>query len=159
MRARPAAVTLMGRARARKHDTDLGNRLAGQAAGLPGRDGVLAVTGRRDAGELPDCGAPARAQVTGRAGAGDAGIGTVILIGDHEHVGADRGARRVREDPAAPVNLAGEKRATRAHGAGGGTRWHCAGIRAAQGRLMAWPAAGYCVLAAGGLRGEEDEQA
>ena len=116
MRARPAAVTLMGQARARKHDTDLGNRLAGQAAGLPGRDGVLAVTGRRDAGELPDCGAPAREQVTGRAGAGDAGIGTgigtVILIGDHEHVGADRGARRVREDPAAPVNLVGEMRVT-----------------------------------------------
>ena len=46
------------------------------------------------------------------AGAGDAGIGTVILIGDHEYVFEDRGARRVREDPAAPVNLAGEMRAT-----------------------------------------------
>jgi hypothetical protein len=28
-----------------------------------------------------------------------------------------------------------------------------------RGRVMAWPAAGYGVLAAGGLRGEEDEQA
>ena len=27
------------------------------------------------------------------------------------------------------------------------------------GRVMAWPAAGYGVVAAGGLRGEEDEQA
>ena len=111
MRARPAAVTLMGQARAREHDTDLGNRLAGQAAGLPGGDGVLAVTGRRDAGELPDCGAPAREQVTGLAGAGDAGIGTVILIRDHEYACQDRGARRVREDRAAAVNLAGEMRA------------------------------------------------
>ena len=32
------------------------------------------------------------------------------------------------------------------------------GIRGARGRVMAWPAAGYG-LAAGGLRGEEDEQA
>ena len=31
--------------------------------------------------------------------------------------------------------------------------------RGARGRVMAWPAAGYGVLAAGGLRGEEDEQA
>ena len=46
------------------------------------------------------------------AGAEDTGIGTVILIGDHEYVSEDRGARRVREDPAAPVNLAGEMRAT-----------------------------------------------
>jgi hypothetical protein len=36
------------------------------------------------------------------AGTGDAGIGTVILIGDHEYVCEDRGA---------PVNLAGELRA------------------------------------------------
>ena len=112
MRALPAAVALMGQARARKHDTDLGDRLAGQGFGLLGRDAVLTVTGLQDAGKLPDCGAPAREQVIGLAGAGDAGIGTVILIGDHEHVGADRGARRVREDPAAPVNLAGEMRAT-----------------------------------------------
>jgi hypothetical protein len=39
------------------------------------------------------------------------------------------------------------------------TRWHCAGIRGARGRVMAWPAAGYGVAAAGALRGEEDEQA
>jgi hypothetical protein len=39
------------------------------------------------------------------------------------------------------------------------TRWHCAGIRGARARVMAWPAAGYGVLAAGDLRGEEDEQA
>ena len=38
----------------------------------------------------------------------NAGIGTVILIGDHEYVCEDRGARRVREYPAAPVNLARE---------------------------------------------------
>jgi hypothetical protein len=40
-----------------------------------------------------------------------------------------------------------------------GPRWHCAGIRAGWRRVMAWPAAGYGVLAAGDLRGEEDEQA
>jgi hypothetical protein len=112
VRALPVAVTLMDQARARKHDTDLGNRLAGQAFGLLGRDAVLTVTGLQNAGKLPDCGAPAREQVIGLAGAGDAGIGAVILVGDHEHVCEDRGARRVREDPAAPVNLAGEKRAT-----------------------------------------------
>jgi hypothetical protein len=39
------------------------------------------------------------------------------------------------------------------------TRWHCAGIRGARGRVMAWPAASYGVAAARGLRGEEDEQA
>jgi hypothetical protein len=35
----------------------------------------------------------------------------VILIRDHEYVCEDRGARRVREDPAAEVNLVGEIRA------------------------------------------------
>ena len=35
----------------------------------------------------------------------------MILIRDHEYVCEDRGARRVREDPAAPVDLAGEMRA------------------------------------------------
>jgi hypothetical protein len=40
-----------------------------------------------------------------------------------------------------------------------GPRRHYAGIRGARGRVMAWPAAGYGVAAAGGLRGEEDEQA
>jgi hypothetical protein len=38
-------------------------------------------------------------------------------------------------------------------------RRHHAGIRGARGRVMAWPAAGFGVVAAGGLRGEEDEQA
>jgi hypothetical protein len=101
----------MDQPRTWKHDTDLGNRLAGQAFGLLGRDAVLTVIGPRNAGKLPDCGAPARELVTGLAGAGDAGIGTVILIRDHEYVCQDRGARRVREDPAAAVSLAGEMRA------------------------------------------------
>jgi hypothetical protein len=109
VRALPVALTLMERARARNHDTDLGNRLADQAFGLLGRDAVLTIIGLHNAGKLPGRGAPAREQVTGLAGAGDAGVGTVT--------------------------------------------------RGAQGRLMAWPAAGYGVLAAGGLRGEEDEQA
>src|SRR5438046_931409 len=39
------------------------------------------------------------------------------------------------------------------------TRRHYAGIRGARGRVMAWPAAGYGVAAAGGLGGDEDEQA
>jgi len=56
--------------------------------GLLGRDAVLTIIGLRNAG-----------------------IGTVILIRDHEYVCEDRGSRRVREDPAAPVNLAGEMRA------------------------------------------------
>lgn len=111
MRALPVALTLMDRARARKHAADPGNRLTGQAFGLPGRDAVLTVNGLQDAGKVPDCGAPAREQGIGLAGAGDAGIGSVILIGDHEHVREDRGARRVREDPAGPVNLSGEMRA------------------------------------------------
>jgi hypothetical protein len=101
----------MDQARARKHDTDLGNRLTDQASGLLGRHAVLTVIGLQNAGKVPDCGAPAREQVTGLAGAGDAGIGTVILIRDHEYVCQDRGARRVREDPAAAVSLAGEMRA------------------------------------------------
>jgi hypothetical protein len=101
----------MDQARARKHDTDLGNRLTDQASGRPGRDAVLAVIGLQNAGKRPDCGAPAREQVTGLAGAGDAGIGTVILIRGHEYVCEDWGARRVRADPAAAVNLAGEMRA------------------------------------------------
>jgi hypothetical protein len=115
VRALSAALTLMDQARAWKHDTDLGNRLADPAAGLLGRDAVLTITGPRNAGKPPGCGTPAREQVIGLAGAGEAGIGTVILIRDHEYVCEDRGARRVREDPAAPpadpVNLAGEMRA------------------------------------------------
>jgi hypothetical protein len=102
----------MDQARARKHDTHLSHGLTGQAFGLPGRDAVPTITGLQNAGKLPDGGAPARQPVIGVAGAGDAGIGTVIPIGDHEYVFEDRGARRVREDPAAPVNLAGEMRAT-----------------------------------------------
>ena len=39
------------------------------------------------------------------------------------------------------------------------TRRRYAGIRGARGRVMAWPAAGYGVAAAGGLGGGEDEQA
>ena len=65
----------------------------------------------------------------------NAGIGAVTLIGDHEYVGEERVARPYR------------------------TRRHCAGIRGARHRVMAWPAAGYGVVAASGLRGEEDEQA
>ncbi len=101
----------MDQTRAWKHDTDLGNRLTDQAFGLLGRDAVLTVIGLQNAGKRPDCGAPAREQVTGMAGAGTPGIGTVILFRDHEYVCEDRGARRVREDPAAAVNLAGEMRA------------------------------------------------
>lgn len=100
-----------GWVRAWKHDTDLGNRLTDPAFGLLGRDAVLTVIRLQNAGKRPDCGTPAREQVTSLAGAGDAGIGTVILIRDHEYVCEDRGARRVREDPAAPVNLVGEMRA------------------------------------------------
>jgi hypothetical protein len=117
----------MGRARARKQDTDLSDRRAGQGFRVPGRDAVLTIIGLQDAGTLPECGAPAREQVTGLAGAGAAGIGSGILIGDQQ---------------------------VRLRGPGG-----CAGIRGAEGRVMAWPAAGYGALAAGGLRGEEDEQA
>ena len=45
---------------------------------------------------------PAREQVIDLAGAGDAEIGAMILTRDHDDV---------CEDPAAPVNLAGEMRA------------------------------------------------
>ena len=103
-------LTLMDQPHARKHDTDLSNRLTDQAFGLLGRDAVLAIIGLQNAGKLPDCGAPAREQVIDLAGAGDARIGTVIFR-DHEYVCEDRGARRVREDPAAAVNLADEIRA------------------------------------------------
>jgi len=110
VRALPVAVTLMDQARAWKHVTDLGNRLTDPAFGLLGRDAVLTVIGLQNAGERPDCGTPAREQVIDLAGAGGAGTGIVILIRDHEYVCEDRGARRVREDPAAPVSLAGEMR-------------------------------------------------
>jgi len=105
----------MGQARARKHDTDPSNRLTDQASGILGRDAVLTIIGLQIAGTLPDGGTPAREQVSDLAGAGDAEIGTVILIRDHEYVCKDRVARRAREDPAGPpadpVNLAGEMRA------------------------------------------------
>jgi hypothetical protein len=101
----------MDQPRARKHDTGLSNRLTDQAFGLLGRDAVLAIIGLQNAGKLPGCGAPAREQVIDLAGAGDAGIGTVIFIHDHDYVCEDRGARRAREDPAAAVNLADEIRA------------------------------------------------
>jgi hypothetical protein len=81
-RALPVAVTLTDQARAWKHDTDLGNRLTDQAFGLLGRDAVLAVIRLQNAGNRP-----------------------------HEYVCEERGARRIREDPAAAVNLAGEMRA------------------------------------------------
>ena len=102
MRALPVAVTLMDQARAWKHDTDLGNRLSDPAVGLLGRDAVLPIIGLQNAGKLPDCGTPARDQVIDLAGAGDAEIGAMILTRDHDYV---------CEDPAAPVNLAGEMRA------------------------------------------------
>ena len=70
------ALMLRGQARARKHDKDLGDRLTGQAVGLFGRDAVLTIIGLRNAGKLPDCGAPAREQGIDLAGTGDAGIGT-----------------------------------------------------------------------------------
>jgi hypothetical protein len=142
----------MDQARARKHDTHLSNSLTGQAFGLLGRDAVPTITGLQNAGKLPDCGAPAREQVIGLAGAGDAGIGTVILIGDHEYVFEDRGTRRAREDPAAPVNLAGEMRATRLMEPEDGPAGIVRASGVPRGRVMAWPAAG-------SRRGEEDEQA
>jgi hypothetical protein len=73
VRALPVAVTLMDQALARKHDTDLGNRLTDQALGLFGRDAVLTVVGLQNAGKRPDCGAPAREQVIDLAGAGTPG--------------------------------------------------------------------------------------
>jgi hypothetical protein len=51
VRALPVAVTLMDQARARKHDTDLGNRLTDPASGLLGRDAVLTVIGLQNAGK------------------------------------------------------------------------------------------------------------
>jgi hypothetical protein len=91
----------MDQARAWKHDTDLGNRLTDHAFGLLCGDAVLAITGRQNAGKLPDrC-----ADAPNSAGFGDGGQIVIRLSG-----GVLTGA-------------------------------------------------GYNVLAAGGLRGEEDEQA
>jgi hypothetical protein len=63
----------MGQARARKHDTDLGNGLTDQGFGLFGRDAVLTIIGLQNAGKRPACGAPAREQVIDLAGAGTPG--------------------------------------------------------------------------------------
>ena len=106
MRALPAAVTFMDQARAWKNDTDLGNRLTDPAFGPLGRDAVLTVIGLQNAEKRPDCGTPAREQVIDLEGAGDAGIGTVTLVRDHEYVCEDRGARRVGEDRAAAIKAA-----------------------------------------------------
>jgi hypothetical protein len=105
----------MDQARAWKHDKDLSNPLTDRAAGLLGHYAILTIIRPRNAGKLPDCGTPARDQVTGLAEAEDAEIATVILIRDHEYPCEDRVTRRVRENPAVPpadlVNLTGEMRA------------------------------------------------
>jgi hypothetical protein len=100
-RARPAALTLADRARARKYDTDLSDRLTGQGFGLPGRDAVLTITGLQNAGTLPDCGAPARGTGHRPGRGGDTGIGAVILIRDHEAVCEDRRIVRASGVPGA----------------------------------------------------------
>ena len=56
----------MNQVRPWKHDTDLGNRLTDQTVGLLGRDAVLTIIGLQNAGNLPDCGTPAREQLPGR---------------------------------------------------------------------------------------------
>ena len=70
----------------------------------------MTIIGLQNAGKLANCGTPAWERFTGLAEAGDVEIAAVILSRDHEYVCEDRGARRVREDPAArppdPVNLA-----------------------------------------------------
>ncbi len=48
-RALPAVLKLVDQARARKHGTDLGNRLTDQAFGLLGRDAILTVIGLQNA--------------------------------------------------------------------------------------------------------------
>ena len=65
-RVPPVALTLMNQVRAWKHDTDLGNRLTDQTVGLLGRDAVLTIIGLQNAGNLPDCGTPAREQFPDR---------------------------------------------------------------------------------------------
>jgi hypothetical protein len=122
VRVLPAAVPLMDQARARKHDTGLGNRLTDPAFGLLSRDAVLTVIGLQNAGKRPDCGTPAREQVIDLARAEDAGIGAVILIRDHEYVCEGRGARRVGGDPAAPGESHRRNARYGPHGAGGGLR-------------------------------------
>jgi hypothetical protein len=115
VRALPVALKLMDEAGAWKHDKDLSDRLTDQAASLLGHDAVVTIIGLQNAGKLANCGTPAWERFTGLAEAGDVEIAAVILSRDHEYVCEDRGARRVREDPAArpadPVNLGGEMRA------------------------------------------------
>ena len=138
VRALSVPLKLMDQARALKHEKDLSNRLTDRAAGLLGRGAVLTIIRLQNAGKIPNCGTPASEQLIDLAEAGDVEIATVILIRDHQYAGEDRMARRVREDPARPVdpvNLAGDM------------------------RVIAWPAAGYGVAAAAGPGGDEDEQA
>jgi len=94
---------------------DLSDGLTDQAASLLGHDAVVTIIGLQNAAKLANCGTPAWERFTGLAEAGDVGIAAVILSRDHEYVCEDRGARRVREDPAVrpadPLNLAGEMRA------------------------------------------------
>jgi len=112
VRALPVPLKLMDRTPAWKQDKDLRNRLTDQAAGLLGRDALLAIIGLQNAGKLPDCGTPAWEQFIDLAEARDVDIATVILIRDREYVCEDRITRRVREGrPADPVSLAGEMRA------------------------------------------------
>ena len=97
-----------------------------------------------------------------RALSGDVGIAAVILISDHEYVSEDRVARRVCEDPA-PANCYPE---TYGDGfwprVGARVGQLCpvrlrrdhAGPLGARGRVRAWPAAGYGLVAAGGPGGE-----
>jgi hypothetical protein len=123
VRALPAAVTLMDQARARKHDTDLGNRLTDPASGLLGR----VLTGGRAAameaaGAASQIPADCSPEVSGE--------------GFWSRVDAWAGQPGLTDPPAL-----------------------CGHPGGARGRVMAWPAAGYGVLAAGGRRGEEDEQA
>ena len=136
MRALPAAVTLMDQARAWKHDTDLGNRLTDRAFGLLGRNAVLPVIGLQNAGKRPDCAAPAREQVIDLAGAGTPGSARYGLIKPDEGFWSRVDAWAGQLGLTAPVDIV---QASEMPGAG--------------------PAAGYGGLAAGDLRGEEDEQA
>ncbi len=84
MRALPVAVTLVGQAR-RGRAIRTSARRPIQEPGLSGRDAVLTIIGRHNARKLPDCGMPARGQVIDLAGAKVPGIGTVILIRDHDY--------------------------------------------------------------------------
>jgi len=151
VRVPPVALTLMDRVRAWKHDTDLGNRLTGQAVGVLGRDAVLTIIGLQNCGNLPDCGSPTREQFPGR----------VLTEGRAAVIETAEAASQIP-----PITTQGS--ATK----GAGPAWrpgpasstlparrHYAGIRGARHWVMAWPAASYGVVAAGGLRGEGDEQA